>query len=253
VEEEKGMRPRKWETVYEDGQIGRDPEKPEWFWFVKVTNLADACGEKEAEEMSGRKGFIFMAEVELVPSWKSLSREQQKEVISSTIGEEDWTKNRDKYAESALAEMTASYGIGTMACMMEQYGKTPGSAKKRALAEANWDVEHALNRIVNKIGMTGREWIANDMTSCMERGKIDAGKPRTVKKAGPKEMPEGMSGVTRSINQKDLSGECWNIQVWGPDKCETCEFKGTPECGGQNIRRTDHNEKGILVPIPDKT
>jgi len=242
------MRPRKWENVYEDSQIGRDPEKPEWFWFVKVTNLADACGEKEAEEMSGRKGFIFMAEVELVPSWKSLSKERQKEVISSTIGEEDWTKNRDKYAESALAEMTASYGIGTMACM-EQFGKTPGSAKKRALAEANWDIEHELNRIVNKIGMTGREWIANDMTSCFERHKMDALKPRTVANAG--QVMPGMNGVERKIKQGDMTGECWNIQIWGEKRCETCEFRGKPDCGGQNIRRTGFNSKGIAVPIPD--
>lgn len=193
-----------------------------------------------------------MAEVQLVPSWKSLSEERQKDIIRSTIGEEEWEKAKDKYGESALAEMAGSYGVCVNACI-EQYGKTPGSAKKRALAEADWDVDHALSRIVNRIGMTGREWIDNNMTSCLERGKADAEKPRTVRKTGPKEAPEGMQGMVRKVNQSDLSSECFMVQVWGPDRCKTCEFQGKKDCGGQNILRTGHNEKGHLVPLADAT
>lgn len=42
---------------------------------------------------------------------------------------------------------------------------------------------------------------------------------------------------TKVINTKDLTSECWLIQVWGLKACETCEYSGTKECGGAEIRQ----------------
>jgi len=53
----------------------------------------------------------------------------------------------------------------------------------------------------------------------------------------------------RMIRQKDLTAECWSVQVWGSDYCNTCEFKDADECGGKNIRKTGKNKKGIDIPI----
>lgn len=53
----------------------------------------------------------------------------------------------------------------------------------------------------------------------------------------------------KKVRQQDLSAECWNVQVWGFDACNTCELLNTPDCGGQNIRRTGENSKGIPIPI----
>lgn len=39
-------------------------------------------------------------------------------------------------------------------------------------------------------------------------------------------------GQVRTINQSELDSSCWQIQVWGKDYCKTCEFDGTPDCGG---------------------
>jgi hypothetical protein len=245
VEEE--MRPKKWEKAGEEDRIARDPEKPEWLWYVRVTNLVDACGEEEAAEMSGRKDFVETAEVQLVPVWKSLTDKQREDVIKGSIGEEEF-KKWNHPSDEVMAEITAQHGISTMAGI-EQYGSTPEGARRKALREAEWDIEKVLSRVVNKIGMTGREWIANDMTSCFERHKMDSLKPRTVANAG--QIMPGMNGVERKIKQGDMTGECWNIQIWGEKRCETCEFRGKPDCGGQNIRRTGFNSKGIAVPIPD--
>jgi len=49
------------------------------------------------------------------------------------------------------------------------------------------------------------------------------------------------------ITQGNLTSECWLIQMQGKSACQTCEFKGTPECGGQNILKTGKNKKGIDV------
>lgn len=54
---------------------------------------------------------------------------------------------------------------------------------------------------------------------------------------------------TKTINQSHLSSECWLVQFWGLEQCETCEAKDTPDCGGQEIRRTGKNEKGYSIPL----
>ena len=53
----------------------------------------------------------------------------------------------------------------------------------------------------------------------------------------------------RLINQANLTAECWDVQFDGLKACETCEFKNTSECGGQRIRETGKNNKGLNVPI----
>jgi len=54
---------------------------------------------------------------------------------------------------------------------------------------------------------------------------------------------------SRTIKQSELTSECWGIQMAGPEKCETCEFRDTPECGGQDIRKTGKNKLGHAVPL----
>lgn len=53
----------------------------------------------------------------------------------------------------------------------------------------------------------------------------------------------------KTVRQSDLTGECWSVQVWGKEKCKTCEFRNTEDCGGKNILKTGKNEKGITVPL----
>jgi hypothetical protein len=49
-------------------------------------------------------------------------------------------------------------------------------------------------------------------------------------------------------NQSRMTGECWLIQFRGLAACEDCEALDTPDCGGQNIRKTLKNEKGFDIP-----
>jgi hypothetical protein len=58
-----------------------------------------------------------------------------------------------------------------------------------------------------------------------------------------------MAAVVGTARQGDLTPECWSVQLFGPDYCGTCEFRGTPECGGKSIRRIGRNSKGVRVPI----
>jgi len=36
----------------------------------------------------------------------------------------------------------------------------------------------------------------------------------------------------KTINQSDLTSDCWSIQFSGLSACETCEYKNTEDCGG---------------------
>ena len=49
---------------------------------------------------------------------------------------------------------------------------------------------------------------------------------------------------TKRIRQKELTPDCWSVQVWGLPYCsgfgdyeKMCEYLGTEDCGGQQIRK----------------
>ena len=47
----------------------------------------------------------------------------------------------------------------------------------------------------------------------------------------------------KTIKQSDLTSECWLIQMWGIEACDTCEFLNTKECGGREIREKNIGER----------
>lgn len=57
--------------------------------------------------------------------------------------------------------------------------------------------------------------------------------------------------TSKVIEQAQLSDECWSVQMWGLDHCNTCEFKGKRSCGGRKIRKTGKNELGIEIGRTD--
>ena len=60
---------------------------------------------------------------------------------------------------------------------------------------------------------------------------------------------DGTVENARQVRQGNLTGECWMVQFNGRDYCETCEYKGTPDCGGKEIRLSGKNTKGLDVPV----
>lgn len=36
----------------------------------------------------------------------------------------------------------------------------------------------------------------------------------------------------RMVRQSDLTADCWLIQLFGVEQCDTCDVRGTPDCGG---------------------
>jgi len=58
-----------------------------------------------------------------------------------------------------------------------------------------------------------------------------------------------MNAKVKRIRQSQLSKECWDVQIWGLDYCQKCQYKDHPECGGKSIRQTGLNEKGFPAGI----
>jgi len=58
-----------------------------------------------------------------------------------------------------------------------------------------------------------------------------------------------MAIKSKVINQSEMTGECWNIQFWGKEACEKCEYKNTKQCGGKAIRKTGKNANGFKIPL----
>ena len=64
---------------------------------------------------------------------------------------------------------------------------------------------------------------------------------------------------SRTINQLNLTSECWTVQFQGLTACKTCEYGRTRktikgivysrDCGGRDIRKTGLNGKGLKVPV----
>jgi hypothetical protein len=58
-----------------------------------------------------------------------------------------------------------------------------------------------------------------------------------------------MATNVRTVQQGHMTSECWSVQIWGLEKCATCEQKGKRDCGGKQIRKTGKNSSGFTVPI----
>lgn len=55
--------------------------------------------------------------------------------------------------------------------------------------------------------------------------------------------------IGRVIPSKDLTPECWSVQMNGLTACKTCEYKDTDQCGGKKIRESKKNAKGVRIPL----
>ena len=48
---------------------------------------------------------------------------------------------------------------------------------------------------------------------------------------------------TKIVKQSELTADCFLIQMFGLESCETCEVKDTDECGGGGTLKKLKNEK----------
>ena len=157
--------------------------------------------------------------------------DQEGNVLNEHDGETISERGSEHY-EIVLVECCMSYGC------YAPLDSTEGDsyplrvrAEARRIADSYFEDQYALNerlnRPVNAIGSTALEFGRGDIQSAMDRAR----EPVTVKR----------------IKRRDLTAECWLIQMHGTKACDHCDVRDTPDCGGQEIRKTGENEKGIEI------
>lgn len=62
----------------------------------------------------------------------------------------------------------------------------------------------------------------------------------------------------KKVYKKDLSSDCWMVQVWGLPYCSgfgsyenMCEYLSSKECGGQQIRKKILTKQFPINGLPD--
>lgn len=145
------------------------------FHFIDMIDWVDAVGEKEAKE-GGHKYTVELSEVDLL----SISEKTVKDALDSFSA--DWINERpEEHREMCTAEALFDYGVKAP---LESFS---GNSWHRLVAEArkaSYAImrdprrhEELMDRPVNGIGSTAREFMQGDFMSAMERGvrKGDAG------------------------------------------------------------------------------
>jgi len=192
------------------------------FHVVEIINWLDATGEKLD---NGDLYTVALHEVNLDAA-----------KIDDALECSGWS-GMDKSDDFQLAEAVDSYG--QTAPLGDWHGNNGWKLIRQAKAESlrlegdPEEYEARMERPVNRLGATAREF---------QRGEII---PKSV--AAPAVAQPG--AVVKTIHQGNLTSECWLIQMWGKGRCDTCEARGTDDCGGKKILETGKNEKGIAVPV----
>jgi len=55
----------------------------------------------------------------------------------------------------------------------------------------------------------------------------------------------------KTINQSQLTSDCWMIQFWGSEACNKCEYLNKKDCSGKKIRRLIKQDKFPINGFPN--
>lgn len=246
-----------WEEY--DGMWGRPAShEPAGVWYIlRFTNMVNACGERSATEM-GIRYECTVLRVDLT----ALTRGKKEAVLAEFGDTEEWD---DAARTSGLV-----YGLASSGCAAPMHEESSWNYPARVRAAAkraadkmmnDYDLrETQLDKPYNAIGTTCREVGQDDLLAGLRRyaatdkvgtdTKMDlmlriGGVPPAEPVAEPA-SPEPVAEVKR-VKQREMSGECMQVQIWGTSTCLSCEYKDTPDCGGVEIRKTGQNSKAQLV------
>lgn len=237
-----------WEDHY--GLWGRQAPDGTHF-FIRFINMEDACGRNALEGPNPMRYHCEVLQVAL--------RELDAKTISSIVkccglDTDELAKLPSEETELRLATAACEYGCH--APLYEESGMAhPARIRAACYREAESlmsDVvrlDASLNRPVNRLGSTARDFRGGDAMAGLARYQ------EAVAAGGENGDPvkdlmlklHGMQPVVKRVKRRLLTGECWLVQIHGASACRTCEAYGKASCGGQDILGTGRNEKGHKV------
>ena len=163
------MKPGKWTTMYDDSGTFKECRKvgDRQYQVIEVLDLYEWMGERDTDESGDRwSGDLSFIDINEVP-------EKKMESAKRSCG---WD-NMDMHHDESIVEMLHSYGckapIGD--CRDTTERKCKHSMRHEAM-EALTDLEDRLEKTVNKIGSTAREFMQGNIMGGLRRS-VEAGQP----------------------------------------------------------------------------
>jgi hypothetical protein len=230
------------------GGLWAKPSRDGQTWVaVRFQNMVDLCGEREAREC----GYTYLAEV-LVVEPRAVDSATLKAALDC-CGMEG-----EGQPQAELVYALISYGCYATA---ESFRGEKYAARLRASARREAEAllldgarrESKLDEPANAIGSSHRDMMTGNVLAGLARYQAGEGEASTEKDIMLKlygAQPRAEKPTVRTIKQKDMTGECWLIQMYGTSACNNCECRTKPsQCGGLAIRETGENSKGKKVPL----
>jgi hypothetical protein len=227
----------------QDAMYGRKVDAQHWY-VVRVMDLWDATGEEYGERFNAEVKLLDFTELprdEIAQamrscgwSWTLANDAVELTVIDTHSGSIVATGSA---AEACIVECCAQYGLGAP---LEQFcGKRSINvrAEARRFAEQCMKdaalVERQLDRPVNAIGSTARDFGRGDITAGLHRSPFGAEKNLVRKMHGMEPGPAGLlaGAVIHTIKQSDMRRCPFSIMVMehyradGSCKCDDAEHR----------------------------
>lgn len=251
--------PEGWDVLEDDddfviGREWRTEEGVHVVHIIRVTDMDAACGRDD----EGHPPYVIEL-LEFEPN--TLDPSTIESALDSCGLDSEWWVEANLISK---AHVLMSYG--TYAPLDTDSAKRGYQGAVRRMVRESEDIEgHPavrechLNRPVNGIGSTAREFGRGDLTSAMKR-LIGTTPEETEKRAReaaclPTDAKVETTAlgecISRRVPTKKMSSECIIVQVWGLPHCKTCEYRDTADCGGEEIRKTGKNSNGFKVPLKE--
>lgn len=228
-----------------------------WF-FVQFENMHEHLSEREMREGGYAPYYAQVKQVDLgeVPL-------SELESAMKSCGPDSLDEFEESVHELIHAQVCVDYG----ACApLDEFEGNRAMVVRgqafRAAEEYSKDseaLEGALDKPVNKIGSTARDFRGGNCMAGLERYMAqiagsgvapDATKNLMLKLYGCDAEAVASAPVepaVKRVQRRDLSAECWLVQLWGTQQCATCPEYGRADCGGKQILQTGQNDRGVAV------
>lgn len=186
-------------------------------YVIDLINIHECTGETDGDKYNVSVEMVAPSEV---------SQETKQRAVACYCEDEAFD---DMYWERQISILSE---YGTTATLESYAGNNFTKLLNEAKAYCkSIDPNDVLDNQANQIGSTNRDFLRGDSLAGMERH-------RNLEEVTKAVTGRNEDNTAVEVNQSKLTSDCFIIQMFGPDRCKTCEYRDNhEECGGMEIRK----------------